>query len=1023
MLRLNGPLAVDRLRAALGAIVARHETLRTVFVSQAGFRVPLQRVLGRLDPHCEVVELDGGEEFETRVSEAAAAELVTPFDFADGPLLRVLLMRSDADRHALVLTGSVLCVDAGSLALLAGELIGDYGDGGDGREDPIQFADFAAWQRELADGDSDERRSAAETWTSLGELQAPQLPFEHSARGLDPEAVDVELSAETESALRAGAERYGVSPGAMAHAAWCALLGRYGASESVATSYISAERRHADLIGAAGVFSRPVGLEANVGATVTVAELVRKLERGRERVLVLQDYAPLDGAPRPAIAFIDHDGLDATAAGLSATLDPITVSGHNFRVSLTCAHTPGRLALRLGFDPSALDRDSAERLARSLSQLLASVAGDPGAELGALDVLDPRDREVVLGAFNATVAEVPALCAHELFARHVAVSPDLPAVVDDQLSLSHRELDERANQLAQRLVRAGVGPDVAVGLCTERTVQMAVGLLGILKAGGAYVPLHHEHPRARLRHQLTETGARAIVCVESLLDHLPEFDHEVICLDRDEAALAGESTQAPASGVGHDHLAYVIYTSGSTGAPKGVGVTHGNLANYAAAIGRRLGADAEPMSFGLVTSIATDLGNTSVFGALCNGGTLVLRSPAVAADAGAFVKAQAQSPIDVLKITPSHLGALLAAGDAAVLPRRRLVLGGERAPWDLVDRVRALAADLAIINHYGPTEATIGACTMEVGPGRGAWNPATVPIGRPLANTRCYVLDARHEPVPVGVPGQLFIAGAGVARGYVGQPELTAERFSDDPFAPGLRMYDTGDLARWLPDGTIEFLGRADEQVKIRGYRVEPAEVETALRTHASVIEAAVVVRAGAAGDARLIAYAAAQGTTPDALQAHLAEWLPEFMRPSAIVVLETLPMTPSGKVDRLALPDPEESAPSHEHVAPRTPMEEAVATIWSRVLAIEPIGIEDDFFALGGHSLLATQVVAQVRSDFAIDLPLHSLFSYPTIESLTAEIVRMIGESEHGDTAQLLAELENLSDEDAERLLASEES
>jgi acyl-coenzyme A synthetase/AMP-(fatty) acid ligase/acyl carrier protein len=402
----------------------------------------------------------------------------------------------------------------------------------------------------------------------------------------------------------------------------------------------------------------------------------------------------------------------------------------------------------------------------------------------------------------------------------------------------------------------------------------------------------------------------------------------------------------------------------------------------------------------------------------------VLISPIAAADSGALATQLEATPIDVLKITPSHAGALLAGGDRRVLPRRWLVIGGERAPWDLVERVRNLS-EVSILNHYGPTEATIGCCTFEVQDVPGDYGPATVPIGTPIANTQCYLLDARRHPVPLGAPGQLFVGGAGVARGYVAQPDLTAARFVEDPFAApaGARMYDTGDLARWLPDGTLEFLGRADEQVKIRGYRVEPAEVEGALRAHDHVQEAVVVARTGPAGEVRLVAYCATGGDALSTeLATHLAQWLPEFMIPSAIVCLDVLPMTPSGKVDRLALPDPEESgAAGAGHVAPRTPVEEALTQIWARVLSSERVGVEDDFFALGGHSLLATQVVAEVRSGFDVDLPLHSLFMFPTIAGLAGEIVRMMRESEGDETDRLVAELEGLSDDEVEALLAAE--
>jgi amino acid adenylation domain-containing protein len=580
----------------------------------------------------------------------------------------------------------------------------------------------------------------------------------------------------------------------------------------------------------------------------------------------------------------------------------------------------------------------------------------------------------------------------------------------------------RANQLAHRLRAWGVGPEVTVGLCTDRSIEMVIGLLGILKAGGAYVPLHYEHPPARLNHQVVKAGAVVMVTQEELLGRLAQYEGQVVCLDRDRAELQREPLSAPESCVSHENLACVIYTSGSTGTPKGVSVTHGNLVNYVAYITERLDAHGEPLSFGLATSISTDLGNTSVFGALCSGGTLVLISPDAAADPGALATLMEATPLDVLKITPSHIGALLAADDPRVLPRRWLVVGGERASWELIGRVQALSS-CAILNHYGPTETTVGSCTFVVGEGPGEYEPASVPIGRPIFNTSCYVLDDSGHLTPVGVPGRLFIGGAGVARGYTGEPALTAERFSADPYAPegDARMYDTGDLARWLPDGTLEFLGRVDEQVKIRGYRVEPAEIETALRSHPQVRDAVAVTKAAATGDLRLVAYCTVEGELDeDRIRVHLADWLPEFMLPSAIVIVDEFPRTPSGKIDKLLLPDPDLAGPeSTEYIAPRTPLEEAVAAIWAQVLGLAQVGVEDDFFALGGHSLLATQVVAQVRSDFAVDLPLHSLFTCPTVASLAAEMACMMRDSDVDETVRLVAELEGMSDAEAQRLLA----
>ena len=1025
VLSIDGPLEPGALADALRACVARHEILRTTFAAQAGLRVPLQVVAERLDPHVEtlVVDTAAAPERERRLAEVRAAELAAPFDTNQGPLVRASILTTDGEAFALVLTISALCADSASAALVLGEVAGVLAST-ELVQDPLQYADFAAWQHELSESDDEEAASARAFWAQDAGAAAPALPFTRKDVSEPLEEVVVAIDEALARGLREQTARYGAGPAAAVQAAWHAVLARYSNEEESTCAYLAGERRHPDLDGAVGTFARPVPVSVRVEGSRTFAEALADVVQAREQALVRQDYAPADGGGLD-IGFAEYPLALAQPEGVSVRIEAMVCSGPELRLLAMCGTDGERLAVSLAFDPARHRRETVEGLAEGVRGVLAAAAADPSAALGGIELLSERERARVLREFNDTGAPAPAECVHELFASHARSTPGRTAVTDGERSLTYGELDASANRLARRLHAAGVGPDVTVGLCTDRSVEMVVGLLGILKAGGTYVPLHHEHPPARLCHQLAAAGASTVVTQEALLERLHGFEGEVVCLDRDREAIEREPAEPLEGGAGLEHRAYVIFTSGSTGAPKGVDVTHGNLANYAADIVRRLGADEEQLSFGLVTSVSTDLGNTSIFGALCSGGTLVLVSQAAAGDPGALAALMQSTPVDVLKITPSHVGALLAAGDARVLPRRWLVLGGERAGWDLVERVRGLSS-CAILNHYGPTETTVGSCTFVVDEGPGEYEPASVPIGRPISNTRCYVVDAGGAPTPVGVSGRLLIGGAGVARGYVGEPELTAERFYADPFAAdaGARVYDTGDLARWLPDGSLEFMGRIDEQVKIRGYRVEPAEVDSALRRHAGVREAITVAHVVAGADMRLVAYCSIEQGVDDAgLRGHLAEWLPEYMLPGAIVVMEELPRTPSGKIDRLALPDPDlvSADGGADYVAPSTPLEEAVATIWAQVLGMPRVGVEEDFFALGGHSLLATQVVAQVRSDFAVDLPLHSLFTYPTVASLAAEIVGMMSDSEGDETARLMAELEGMSDEEARRLLAED--
>ncbi len=1030
IVELVGGVDPEALRGAVARTIERHEILRTTFAHQPGIRVPVQAVAGDVEPVFSTVDLTGPDA-DSAVQKHAEAELAYPLDLSQGSLLRALLITRGPDRHSLILTVSTLCADASSIALLVQELLQHYAGATPTVEDPLQYADFSAWQRELEGADDEEATAARDFWSATSDAVGPTLPFaerpdagtEDAASSETPvQQVPVTVDGATVSSIIEQASRYGATPAELVHAAWHAVIGASTGEEDVTLAFVSSERRHADLEGALGTFARAVPVRSRVDPQITFAELMLALRAATDEAAVWQDYAPAGATAGLRIGFVSVPAFDQRIGELDASLGGVVLATPGMGLWLTAAADARTLTLSVQYDALTVNAEMAALLARRLGAMLHSVAADAGAALGKLTILDEDERRQLLVEFNRSGPAVTDGSVTELISAHALTAPERAAVVDESGSLSYGDLERRANQLAHRLQRAGVGPEVGVGLCTDRSADMIVGLLGILKAGGAYVPLHYEHPAARLGHQLETAGARAIVTQEALLERLPEFAGDVICLDRDRSELEGEDTSAPGVQIGPENLVYVVYTSGSTGVPKGVGVTHGNVVNYATDIIRQLGAGAEPLSFGAVTSISTDLGNTSVFGALCSGGTLVLFSPVAAADAAAFAAQARRTPIDVLKITPSHLGALIAGGDGEVLPRRRLVIGGERATWDLVERVRALS-DVPILNHYGPTEATIGCCTFEVGDEAQEYRPVTVPIGRPIAGDSSYVLGSVGQPVPLGAPGRLHIGGAGVARGYVGAPELTAERFLDDPFLDGARMYDTGDLARWLPNGTLEFLGRIDEQVKIRGYRVEPAEVESALRAHDGVREAVVLAVPGPAGDLRLVAYCTLETDVPvPELKAHLAQWLPEFMLPSAIVVLDALPVTPSGKIDRLALPDPDQAgeAPA-EYVAPRTPVEQAMTEIWSRVLGIDKLGVEEDFFALGGHSLLATQVVAHVRSDFAVDLPLHSLFTYPTVASLSAEIVRMMGDSEDAETARLMSELEGLSDEEAERLLASE--
>jgi amino acid adenylation domain-containing protein len=636
------------------------------------------------------------------------------------------------------------------------------------------------------------------------------------------------------------------------------------------------------------------------------------------------------------------------------------------------------------YDRGLFRPESIRRLLGHLVNVLRAALGNIEVLVRDLEVMSADERRTVLEEWNDTRRPFPReRCVHELFEEQTASAPEAIALVFEGRRLTYGELNRRANQLAHHLRRLGVGPESLVGLSVGRSPELVVGLLGVLKAGGVYVPMDPTYPRERLRLMLEDSGVKVLLAVRDSLAALPETEAAVLCLDSDWEAGARESAENPENTVAPDNAAYVIYTSGSTGRPKGVVVPHRGIGNLALAQSQAL--EVRPESRALqFASASFDASVSEIFMALVRGATLCLSTRGDLLSGQALVEFLREQQITTATLPPAIL-AVLGAEDLPAL--KSLIVAGESCPGDVATR---WSADRLLFNAYGPTETTVCATMMRC---EGAYTDSP-PIGRPIENVQVYVLDAHSRPVPVGVEGELYVGGVGVARGYLGRPGLTAERFVPDPFSrePGARLYRTGDRALYLPDGNVEFLGRADNQVKVRGYRIELGEVEAALARHPGVREAVVVVREDVEGDKRLVAYLAAAGQlgpTTAELSAFVRESLPDYMVPSAFVTLEEFPLTPNGKVDRRALPAPhaDRTESGGEYVTPRTPTEEVLAGIWSQVLGVARVGVTDNFFALGGHSLLATQVISRVRATFAAELPLTTLFDSPTVEAMARHV------------------------------------
>jgi amino acid adenylation domain-containing protein len=992
---IEGPLDFRRLREALRRAVSRHEALRTVYRLRAGMKTPFQVVLDELEPAWEEMDLSGLDSAgqQAKLDELFQAAGQRVFDPASGPIVHASLSALGPDRTALTLSVPALAADGTSLGILLRELGALYADRPqDLPAEPLQYAQYAQWQNDLQEADDENARGAREFWKK----QEPRTPLALPRDAINgPEGHGpVRLALDDASVRRidAIAAQHGAKLENVLLAAWQILLWRLTGETQFETRVFLSGREYEELAGTIGLTGKFVPIPVRFDGDYTFAETIKRLAEARVAAAEWQEhFTPGDGADGLAAAF-EYSELEGAQTCASAVFHPgrREVCQEPFQIKLCVRREGAELALEFHYDATRLGREAVARWSRHFETLLAAAVESPQTSAGALPLLTADERKRILVDWNATDAGYPRQTLHELFEAQAARTPEREAVRSGEQSLTFGDLNRRANHLAHYLRAQGVQPNSRVGLCLDRGVEMITALLAVLKSGGAFIPLSADNPKARLEQQMK--GAAAILTEEKFLDRMPSLPCPALCIDRDGGLWSGlPDSNLPLVNTPED-LAYVIFTSGSTGVPKGVAIRHRNLVNYSTFIAGRLELERFPdgLQFATVSTLAADLGNTCIYPSLLTGGCLHVIPYEVSTDGARFAEYASRWPIDVLKIVPTHLEALLGshAGDA-ILPRQFLVMGGDALTPGLLERIEARGASCEVFNHYGPTETTVGSLTLRLRDY--AWREAqAVPIGRPIANTRVYILDPRREPVPVGVTGELFIGGAGVAAGYLDQPELTAERFVSDPFAGG-EMYRTGDLARYQPDGNVEFLGRGDGQVKIRGFRIELGEVEAALLAHPSVRQAVVMARPDARGEKRLAAYVTgAQGEdlTAEALRAHLKELLPEPMIPSAIVTLAKMPLNANGKIDRQNLPEPEEVLlRKAEFIAPVPGTEEDVAAIWREVFHRERIGAVDDFFEAGGHSLLATQVVSRVRERFQVELPMRILFDQPTIRGLAQAV------------------------------------
>jgi aspartate racemase len=1019
-LYLRGPLDLTALEDVLGEILRRHEVLRATFPTVEGW--PLQVIAPTQSLTLSVVDLSHvpltTREFQVR--RLVCQEALRPFDLAQGPLMIATLLRLDGEEHVLLLVMHQIVFDGWSARILIRELTTLYEAFSTGRssplpELPIQYADFAHWQRGWLHGQVLERQLSY--WREKLASAPPTLdlpadrprPPVQTFRGACQSLL---LPSPLLHSLKVLSRQEGVTLFMTLLAAFKTLLHRYTGQDDLVVGSPIAGRTHVEMEGLIGFFVNTLVLRTDLAGDPTFRDLL-----GRVRQVALEAYAHQD-LPFEKLVEELRPERDLSRTPLFQVMfnlenlpeKPLPIRGlrvdefefetgiARFDLNLEIVEKAEGLSCLFKYNADLFDPATVARMLGHLRVLLEGIVADPGVRLSALPLLTAFERRRLLGEWNDTQADYPAdSCIHQLFEVQARRTPDAIAVEFEGQLLTYGQLDARANGLARHLRKFGVGPEVLVGICVERSLEMVVGLLGILKAGGAYVALDPAYPQERLAFMLEDAQVSILLTQERLLSRMPPYVGRVLCLDGHGTLFGGEERASPEAVTRPDQLAYVVYTSGSTGRPKGVLIRHRGVVNYLTYLAKTFHLNRADVVL-QIPSFSFDASVRDMIGPLTVGARVVLVPEADAREPSPLLsKVKEHRVTCLLSVVPTMLRGLTEAACQEARPYysvRLIAASGEVLHLtDCVKARRAFGDGTLIVNQYGPTEATMTTTHYPVAVPQN--EEGTALIGRPIPNAQVYILDRHLNHVPVGVPGELHIGGVGLARGYLNRPGLTAEKFVTVCLGDGsvVRLYRTGDLACYRSSGDIEFLGRADRQVKIRGFRVELGEIEAVLGGHPALRAVAVLAREDERGDKRLVAYCVpdpGQAPATGELRGFLAEKLPACMIPSAFVTLEALPLTASGKLDRRALPVPDQARPDLEagYVAPRDALERQLVAVWEEVLGVRPIGTKDNFFGLGGHSLLAVRLLAQIGKVCGQKLPLATLFQRSTVEQI-AKVLR----------------------------------
>ncbi|HDQ71156.1 MAG TPA: amino acid adenylation domain-containing protein [Chloroflexi bacterium] len=1067
LFRIEGPLDADAFRRAWQGLIDRHPILRTLFAWE-GYDKTFQVVQRRVEVPWQQQAWRGMEDVERRerLDAFLQADRARGFDVSQAPLIRLTLIQEDEARHQFVWSHHHLLLDGWSVFLLLEEVFDLYAALRRGRQpsapDRRPYRDYIAWL-----GQQDEQGAQAFWRQALAGMDVPTplgvdraLPPDASpAQTADYLEHTVALPAEESTGLQALARRHRLTLNTLVQGAWAILLSRYSGRDDVVFG-TTVSGRPTDLTGAesmVGLFINTLPVRVRLAPRDRLSDWLQHLQAQQVEMrqyeycslVKVREWSAIPGDRSlfdSLLVFENYPAGDLTW-GREEGLQVVDLQGverTNYPLTVVVVPDP-ELAVKFLYDRRRLDAATIARMGGHLRTLLTAMGDqldrNPTQHLCTLPILMAAERQEILERWSGTETDCPhETCVHEIFEAQAARTPDAVALAyphagEGTHHLTYGALDARANRLARHLVALGVGPDAPVGLCMTRSVEMVTAMLAVLKAGGAYVPLDPINPAERLAFMMTDAGAQVVLTEELLLEdaageelgHVLEETAHVLCVDRDGDAIARQADTPLDPRTHADHLAYVMYTSGSTGRPKGIGIPHRGV--------NRLVLNTDYVQLD-ASDVVPQAANTSfdaatfeIWGPLLNGGRVVLVPEGLVLEHRRFVTLLREEAVTALFLTTALFNQFAREAPDAFATLRHVMFGGQAVDPESVRRVLGAGGPERLLHMYGPTESTTYATWYPVE--TVAADATTVPIGRAVTNTSVYVLDEHMAPVPVGVPGELYVGGDGLARGYLGQPAMTAERFVPDPFTEqrgGRRLYRTGDLVKWSPDGQLVFLGRIDFQVKVRGFRIELGEIEAVLGRHPDVQHVAVVARpSGSNGrDRQLVAYVVpngANGKADGAWRAYLRERLPDYMVPAFFVLLDELPLNANGKVDRHALPVPDREANlAQAYAAPHTPVEKALVAIWTQVLPVDRVGVRDSFFALGGHSLLATQLISRIRAAFQVDLSIQDLFTHATIAELTPVLIAK--ETTPGrveKAAELLNRLDGMSSAEIRKALQAE--